>query len=86
MTTHIITALQGDGVITVLDPLSGTTQQTIHTGMQIQDIKIIDNTIFMVDMHRLVGWQLEADGMMMPGAYDTKVIDEPLPLVLMRTT
>lgn len=54
--------------------------------MQIQDIKIIDNTIFMVDMHRLVGWQLEADGMMMPGAYDTKVIDEPLPLVLMRTT
>ena len=58
--TYIATARKGNSVVTVLDHLSGTPQQYIHTDMQIQYIKIVDNTIFVVDMHKLASWDLEA--------------------------
>jgi len=59
---HIATAKQWDTIITVLNHNSGTPQQLINTGMQIQDIKDINNTIFVVDTHKLASWKLEAGG------------------------
>ena len=60
---HIIIVQKGDGVVTVLNCLSGTMQLCTNTDMQIQDIQIIDNTIFVVDMHKLASWDLEAGGL-----------------------
>ena len=57
---HIAMARQDNSVVTVLNCLAGTTQQFTHTDVQIQGIKIVDDTIFMVDKHRLVGWDLKA--------------------------
>jgi len=55
-----IAITQKDGsVITILDHLLDPLQQPINTGMQIQDIKIIDNTIFVVDKYRLSSWDLK---------------------------
>ena len=62
--THIASTRQSSGGgITVLDRLSGT-QQFICTRMRIQDIKIVDNTIFAVDTVTLVSWDLEGGGTM----------------------
>ena len=60
--THIATAQLKGSIITVLDPLSGTPLQSIHTSMQIQDIRIVGTTIFVVDGHELISWNLEAGG------------------------
>lgn len=60
---RIATARQDSNIVTVLDRLSGTSRQ-FNTNMQIQDIKIADNTVFVVDMHELVGWDIEAGGIM----------------------
>jgi len=54
--------------------------------MKIHDIKIINNTIFAVDMHKLVGWDLKERGaglvglIFWPGAHLTRrvVFDEKL--------
>jgi WD40 repeat protein len=59
---RIATARREDSVITIFDSLSGTPQQFINTGMQVQDTRIIDNTIFVVDRYRLVTWDLGAAG------------------------
>ena len=61
--SHIIIAQHGGGNITVLD-LSGTTQQSIDTNMEIEDIKIVDDTIFVVDRsrNRLSSWHLITGG------------------------
>jgi len=61
----IATVPKSERVIKALDPLSGTTQQFINTDMDIDDIKILDNTVFTVDKHKLVGWDLKAGGMVM---------------------
>ena len=51
---------------------SGTTQ-FINTGsMQIQDIKITSNTVFVVDKHRLTSWNLE--GGMVSGIHEISAI------------
>lgn len=60
---HIATARESGSTVTVLDRLSGTSRQFTNTDMQIRDIKIADNTIFVVDTRKLVSWDLEADGM-----------------------
>jgi hypothetical protein len=60
--THIATAQLKGSIITVLDPLLGTPVQSIHTGVQIQDIKIVGTTIFVADGHELISWNLEAGG------------------------
>ena len=49
------------GIITILDCLSGTPLQVINTDMKIRDIKIVNNTIFVVDMCKLSGWDLETN-------------------------
>ena len=61
--THIMIAQQGDGKITVLD-LSGTTQQYIDTNLSIKDIKIVGDTIFVIDgvRNRLSSWRLITEG------------------------
>ena len=61
--THIIIAQRGGGKITVLDP-SGTTQQSIDTNVSIKDIKIVGDTIFVIDgvRNRLSSWCLTTGG------------------------
>ena len=61
--THIIIAQQGGGKITVLD-LSSTTQQSIDTNVVIMDIKIVGDTIFVIDgvRNRLSSWRLITGG------------------------
>lgn len=68
---HIAIARQEDGMITVLNSLSGIPQQSINTGIEIQDIRIVSDTIFAVGKCKLVRWDLET-GASMPGAYDTE--------------
>jgi WD40 repeat protein len=59
---HLATAQLNNGIITVLDPHLGTPLHSIHTGVQIQDMKIVDATIFVADGHRLLSWNLKAGG------------------------
>ena len=65
---HIVTTRQWDNRITVLGLLPGTLQQSINMDMEIQDIKVIKNTIFAVDEHKLVSWDLEASEMLQSGS------------------
>jgi len=60
--TCIATAQRGGSVVTVLDSLSGGLQWSIHTGVQVQSIGIADNTLFVVDGHKLISWNLGAWG------------------------
>jgi len=73
---HIATARQQGSVITVLNCRSGTTLQFINADMEIWDIKVIDNTIFAVNPHKLASWKLEV-GAMAYSAYSARrvVID-----------
>ena len=61
--TYIATVRRFSGVVTVLNCISRTSWQFTNTEIGIKDIKIVDNTIFVVDGHKLIGWALEADGM-----------------------
>jgi len=58
--TYIVTTRKYTSIVTVLDCLLGTPQQPINTDTQIQDIKIIDDTIFVVDNHTLSSWDLKS--------------------------
>ena len=60
---YIATTKEGDSVVTVLDCLWGTTPQLINTDMEIMDIKIVDNAVFVIDRCRIVSWNLGAAGM-----------------------
>lgn len=57
---YIVTAQKSSGAVTVFSKLSGTPHQFTNTDMQIQDIKIDNNTIFVVGWCKLVSWDLEA--------------------------
>ena len=57
--TYIATARQQDSSITVL---FGTSQQHIDTGMVIQDIKIVNNTMFVADGHKVLSWNFSSSG------------------------
>jgi len=59
---YVAMARKRGGVVMVHDRLLGTSQQFTNTDMEIQDIKVVDNTVFVVDEHKLVGWNLEAGG------------------------
>ena len=61
---HIVTVRKWDGIITVLN-LSNTMQQSIDTNVQIQDIKMIDNTIIMTDGRKLIHHHLGTGGMVL---------------------
>ena len=61
---HIVTVQQEGSVVTVFGPLMGAPLLSIDTDMQIQDIRIIDNTVFAVDRHKLVRWHLGAEWIM----------------------
>ena len=56
---HIATARQGDRVVTVLDTLSNTPRRSFDTNMEILDIKIVGDGIFVADGHKLTSWHLE---------------------------
>ena len=73
---HIAIAKRGCHVVTVLDSLSGTPQQVINTDMQIEDTKIFDNTIIVIDSDKLVSWGLEAAGVVQCGYSYGRVIHE----------
>ena len=60
---YIATTQQEDGVVTLLDPLFGTPLQSIHVDVQIRDIKIVNNILFVADGCRLFMWNLESGGM-----------------------
>jgi len=55
----IATTRQKDHVIKILENLSGSPHRLIDTGMEILDIKIVDNTICMASSCGLVWWDLE---------------------------
>ena len=76
---HIVTTHQWDSVITVFSPLSDTPHQSVDTGMDIQDIKVIGNTIFVVDGLKLSSWDLMA-GVIVHDEHSVKgvAIDEAL--------
>lgn len=61
--THIATAWRGCSVVTVFDCLSGSPQKFTNMSMGVQDIKIVDNTIFAVDRRKLIGWNFRPGGM-----------------------
>lgn len=61
---HIAVAQQEDAVVMIFDPLLGILQQSIDTGMEIQDIKIANGAVFVVDKHKLIRWDLKAEGIM----------------------
>ena len=56
---QIATVRQRGGVVTVLDTLSNTPRRSFDTNMQILDIKIVGDAIFVADGHKLVSWGLE---------------------------
>jgi len=60
--TYIATVRQFSGIVTVFNCVSSTSWQFSNTDMRVEDIKIADNTIFVVGDCKLVGWDLEADG------------------------
>ena len=69
----------GGSITTVLDHHLGIPQQFIDPDMETQDIKIVDNTLFVVDKHKLVCLDLETGGTSDP-AHDAKrvVINDTL--------
>ena len=60
---HIAIARRSDSRVVILNPRSGTLRQPIDTGALIWDIRIVEDTIFVADGHKLVSWNLEAGGM-----------------------
>ena len=68
---HIVMAQQCESIIMVLNHHLGTLQQLIDTGLQIWDIKIVNDTIFAVDEHMLVSWDFKASGIA-HSTHDTK--------------
>ena len=60
--THIVTARQEGSVVMIFDTLSGTPQQFVDANMQIRDLRIVDDIIYMTDAHWLAIWHLEAGG------------------------
>jgi len=68
--THIATVRQFESAVTSLS-LSDLTQQTVNTNIQIQDIKIIDNTIFVTNGKRLISRHLMT-GEQVDSSCDTK--------------
>ena len=70
--THIATAQKGRGAITVLDCVSGALEQSINSHMQIQDIKISHSTIFVMDKHELISWDLKPGGVVL-NPYDASM-------------
>ena len=78
---HIVTAQKGDNIITALDPILGTLLWPIFVGGQIQDIKIVDNILFVADGHKLLTWNLRtgemfdsARGLATSGVCDTVAV------------
>ena len=60
--TYIAMARKEDSVVMVLNCCSGATQQFINMDMQIQEIKIVNNTVFVMDTRKLVSWDLKVGG------------------------
>ena len=58
---YIAMAREDGHAVTVLDLLSGSSQQFIDTDIAIHDIKIVHGTVFAVGMYKLVGWDLKAE-------------------------
>lgn len=75
---HIAISRQNWNVVTILDSLLGTPQQTINSDMQVKDTKIIGSTIFVTDGHKLVSWELEVVGVVHYGHISGRVINESL--------
>ena len=57
--TYIATARHQDSSVTVL---FGTSQQHIDTGMAIQDIRIVNNTLFVADGYKVLSWHFNSSG------------------------
>ena len=59
---HIAMAKHGGSIVTVLNCSSGNPQQLTNPDMEAQDIKIVNNTLFVVDRCKVICWDLEAGG------------------------
>ena len=56
---QIATVRRRDRVVTVLDTLSNTPRRSFDTNMEILDIKIVGDAIFVADGRKLVSWGIE---------------------------
>lgn len=56
---HIMTAQQGNSVITILDTMSGALLQDIDTGMEIEGVGSTGDSILVVDKNMLAWWDFE---------------------------
>ena len=75
---YVAVGKQGHGIVTVVNTLLGTQQQLIDPDLETQDIKIVDCTLFALDRHKLVCWDLEVGGLV-DGAHSAgRVIDKTL--------
>ena len=75
---YVAMAKQGQSIVTVVNSLLGIQQQLINPDLETQDIKIVDHTLFAVDWHKLVCWDLEEGGLV-DGAHSAgRVIDKTL--------
>ena len=60
--TQIVTARQHDDVATILDTLPSAPQGFIDANIQIRDLRVIDDTACVADIHWLVSRHLAAGG------------------------
>ena len=67
--THLVTAQQDGKTVTVLDRLLDSPHHFISTNMKNQDTSVSNNATFVVDMHKFIGWDLEA-GRIVQGSHD----------------
>jgi len=80
---YVATAQWGKSEITVMDTLLETPQQSFNTNMQILDIKIVGNTLFVADGHRLASWHLETGELVCEDETAAITASTPHPLLVL---
>ena len=75
---YVATVQRCGCIVTVLNSLLGTKQQLINPGMEIEVIKIIESTLFVVDRQNFVCWDLKAGGMVDGTHNARRVVDKLL--------
>ena len=61
---YIAMARTEDNFVTILNCLSATSQQFTDPDIEILDVKIVNNTVVVLDKHKLVSWDLESGGVL----------------------
>jgi len=75
---RMVIAQRDGSVVTVINPHLGTMIQSIHVGVEIQAIGIVDDTILVAGGHRLTCWNLGVEGATISGCHDITAISESI--------